>query len=157
MYNDSNVLPSIAVVDRFSDHHSSGHIGLDIRHSAELAQNLNNRAVFLHRLVGPCTEAGSARLTFDVEIVFQRDRQSMQRAYGLARALEVVVQFLRSLDGIVEHGHGEAVRLDESQKGGGSDRSVCSAGNVPTGERLRLSCRMLSPPLGLSTLLLQRH
>jgi hypothetical protein len=70
-------LPSVAIIHRLGDHHSSGHIRLDVRHSAEITKHLHDRAVFLHRLFGPCAEAGGAGLSSNVEIVFERDGKTV--------------------------------------------------------------------------------
>jgi len=64
-------IPSVTIVDRLSDHHSSWNVGLDVCDSSELTEHLDNGAVFLHRLFCPRTEAGGARLANDVEIVLE--------------------------------------------------------------------------------------
>lgn len=108
-------LPSVTIVDRLSDHHSSGNVSLDIRNSPELTKQRDNGAVFLHRLFCPGAKASGTRLSDDVEVVFERDRQAMQWTYRLPGLTVVLVQLGRSLNGIVEHGHRKAVCLKRSQ------------------------------------------
>lgn len=64
-------IPSITVVDRFSNHHRSRNISLDVCNGSELTEHLDNSAVFLHRLFCPRTKACGAGLADDVEVVFE--------------------------------------------------------------------------------------
>ena len=61
--------PSEEIVDGLCDHHSSRHIRLAIKHRTSLAQQFNQRRVFLLWSIGPGDESQGGVVAFDLEVV----------------------------------------------------------------------------------------
>lgn len=56
-------------------------------------------------------ESDGGRVACDVEIVFERDGEAVERTDGFSGAVEFEIEFLGAFDGVGEHDDGETVGL----------------------------------------------
>jgi hypothetical protein len=97
------------------DHHSSRHIRLAITDSTKFLQHVNERGIVFGWLVHQRREANSTILPLNVEVVFERNRQTMQWPYSLAGFLEVLVERFGLLYRFIEEDIAETIRLYMNQ------------------------------------------
>jgi hypothetical protein len=77
----------------------------------EVLQHLHDHRILLGGLEGTTNVAQGAIIARDIELVFDRDWDAMERAFGLFGGLEFSIQFSGLLQGVVEYYFGDCIRL----------------------------------------------
>lgn len=99
------------VVVALGDHHGSRDIGLAEDDATLLAQKLRQLRVDGGGVVSPRNEADGRVHALDVEVILERDGETVQRSSGLAGLDEGSVDRLRALNRVVKQDFGQTVCL----------------------------------------------
>ena len=132
------------------NHHRRWYVRLAIPHRTKLLQQVYKSRIVINWLADKRRESQGTVFSFDIEVVLERNRQTMKGSYDLAGSLEMFIERLGLGNCFFEEGIAETIGLMSVRQSFQVSRILC----LPVDGLLQRVCkRQSSHPLRSMTLM----